>query len=63
MLFTYGGSPTNAATLAASHLLPNPFPAIKEPDQIYLDTAMIVNVIAGGNSPEKSVPLTPQSGP
>jgi hypothetical protein len=36
--------------LASTHLLP---------DQIYLDAAMIVNVIAGGNRPEKLVPLTP----
>ena len=59
MPFAYGGSPT----IAANHLLPNPFPAIIEPNQIYLDTAMIVNVIAGGNCPGNSVPLTPLSGP
>ena len=62
MPFAYGGSPTIAATRAASHLLPDPFSAIEEPDQIYLDTAMIVNVIAGGNCPGNSVPLTPLSG-
>ena len=44
VLFTYGGFPTTAAALASSHLVP---------DQIYLDAAMIVNVIAGGNRPEK----------
>jgi len=59
VLFAYGSSPT----IAAIHLLPDPFPAIEEPDQIYLDTAMIVNVIAGGNKPGNSVPLTPLLGP
>ncbi len=63
MPFTYGGSPTIAATLASSHLLLDAFPAIKEPNQIYLDAAMIVNVIAGGNNPGNSVPLTPLPGP
>ena len=59
MPFAYGGSPT----IAASHMLPDPFPAIEEPNQIYLNAAMIVNVIAGGNNPGNSVPLTPQLGP